>query len=378
MTRKLQQSAPGPAAAPERGLPARIMSVCRERVDLSERRGVKSENPVGIQPALHAASRRAFSLLELLVAVALLAVIIVGLLAMFSQVQRAFKSGLTQVDVMEGGRATMALITRDLRDLVAAPQTNATNFQVLWTHKVGIWPVPLALQQVGGGVRMNILQDLSFLSRSGDDWTGIAYSVSNAANGVGTLYRLTATTAPGSVTDLTSYQTFPTNVENLASYTMNVTPANVAGFEVTDPTSSPPGKTNYTHTEFHRVLDGVVNFTINAYDANGRVLDNSAGNVMNLGDFATTEYRCVNEADPSSGVITNFVLPAFIEVELAVVEPAVLSKYQSRLESGGLTAATNYLAGIVGQPRTSKAGQVHIFRQRVAIRPASTRSAPGS
>ena len=80
-------------------------------------------------------------------------------------------------------------------------------------------------------------------------------------------------------------------------------------------------------------------------------------------------FTTVNEVDPDSGTIIE-ILPAYVEVELAVVEPAVLSKFQARLESGGLAAANAYL--------TNKAGQVHIFRQRVAIRPASTRIAPGS
>jgi Tfp pilus assembly protein PilW len=311
-----------------------------------------------MRPAL-----RAFSLLELLVAVALLAVIIVGLLAMFSQVQRALKSGLTQVDVMEGGRATMALITRDLRDMVAVPITNAPSFQALYEPTAP----GLSLAQAGGKVLMADVQNLSFLTRAGDDWTGIAYrvgnsnapTVTNAAAGVGTLYRLTATTAPTVPTDLTGYYNFPTNVANLAHFITNVAMANFV-----NPLT--PANRFYSNTEFHRVLDGVVNFTVNAYDANGRLLTNSM--VPSVANFQG--YVCTNQFDLASGVITNVSLPAFIEVELAVLEPAVLAKYQARLDSGGLAAATNYLAG--------KAGQVHVFRQRVAIRPAATRIAPGT
>src|SRR5436309_8858412 len=43
-----------------------------------------------------------FSLLEMMVAVTLLAIIIVGLLSMFYQTQRAFRQGSTQSDVLEG------------------------------------------------------------------------------------------------------------------------------------------------------------------------------------------------------------------------------------------------------------------------------------
>ena len=70
---------------------------------------------------------RAFSLIEIMVAVSLLAVIIVGLLAMFYQVQRAFRAGTAQSDIMEGGRATMSLIVRDLQDMAPSNLQFATN-----------------------------------------------------------------------------------------------------------------------------------------------------------------------------------------------------------------------------------------------------------
>src|SRR6266581_6128658 len=68
-----------------------------------------------------------FSLIEVMVAVSLLAVIIVGLLAMFYQTQRAFRSGIAQVDVLEGGRATLDLISRELQEMTAASDPTITN-----------------------------------------------------------------------------------------------------------------------------------------------------------------------------------------------------------------------------------------------------------
>src|SRR5436190_8356573 len=73
---------------------------------------------------------RAFSVIEMMVAVSLLAVIIVGLLAMFYQVQRAFRAGTAQVDVMEGGRAGMLELTRELQQMSPTYFDGATNFQV--------------------------------------------------------------------------------------------------------------------------------------------------------------------------------------------------------------------------------------------------------
>src|SRR4051795_11500139 len=70
----------------------------------------------------------AFSLVEVMVAVGLLAFIIVGLLAMFYQTQRAFRSSATQTDVLEAGRAAMQIIRQDLQAIHAANFPEITNF----------------------------------------------------------------------------------------------------------------------------------------------------------------------------------------------------------------------------------------------------------
>src|SRR5260370_29875183 len=59
-------------------------------------------------------SIRAFSLVEILVTMALLSVIVLGLLAMFHQTQRAFTQSLMQVDVLEAGRAATDVMTREV------------------------------------------------------------------------------------------------------------------------------------------------------------------------------------------------------------------------------------------------------------------------
>src|SRR5947207_12610645 len=52
-----------------------------------------------------------FSLIEIMVTVSLLTFIILGLLLMFNQTQRAFRTGMTQTDVLEAGRATMDMLS---------------------------------------------------------------------------------------------------------------------------------------------------------------------------------------------------------------------------------------------------------------------------
>src|SRR5450631_107530 len=62
----------------------------------------------------------AFTLVEIMVTVALLAVIILGLVAMFNQTRRAFTSSLTQVDVLESGRAAADLVGREMEQMAAS------------------------------------------------------------------------------------------------------------------------------------------------------------------------------------------------------------------------------------------------------------------
>ena len=60
------------------------------------------------------AGSRAFTLLEILVSVALLSFIVLGLFAMFNQTQRAFRMSMTQSDILEAGRAVMEMMPREL------------------------------------------------------------------------------------------------------------------------------------------------------------------------------------------------------------------------------------------------------------------------
>src|SRR5580658_5908383 len=72
-----------------------------------------------------------FTLVEIMVTVALLSVIILGLVAMFNQTRRAFTSSLAQVDVLESGRGAADMIARDLEQMVPAYVQGVPNFYVL-------------------------------------------------------------------------------------------------------------------------------------------------------------------------------------------------------------------------------------------------------
>ena len=280
-------------------------------------------------------TRRAFSLIEIMVAVSLLSFIIIGLLAMFFQVQRAFRAGTAQADIMEGGRATMNLLVRDLQEMTACDYEFVTNCVV-----VPSMGATGAFQDIPtGSQRTNFFQDIALLSRFNDEWIGTTYRVSNAVSGVGVLYRF--------VTNRFR-ETLPTN--NFAAIA-----------EVSDSVSfvTPLGDSRFT-----RVLDGVVGLTITALDTNGQVYFNNDPTQAP----AATDSRGYTNANihiiqPDFFGFRSNALPAYLDIELAILEPSTLAKFRAR-EDIGLPQANEYLQRQVGR--------THVFRQRVAIRPSAT------
>ena len=291
-----------------------------------------------------------FSLIEIMVAVALLAVIIVGLLAMFYQVQRAFRAGTAQADILEGGRATMGLLVRDLQDMAPSNFQFDTNC-IVERSQYSPFVSPTSTQQLpSGNPRNNHLHDIVLLSRVNDDWVAVAYRIGSSPNGVGSLYRLVAQTNSATLPDVQS-----NNLNNLFSFARR---------------ASPDLDTNL----FHRVIDGVVSLTITPYDTNGAPYVQNIPNPPNVSG-ATDLYGNTNDnlhvvqnADPSLRYFAfrSNALPAYLDIELAVLEPSALTKFRAREEIGAAQAA-EYLARQIGR--------THVFRQRVAIRPAATQIA---
>ena len=129
-------------------------------------------------------STRGFSLVEIMVTVSLLTFIVLGLLLMFNQTQRAFRTTMTQSDVLEAARSTMDLVSRDLETM--APCTypdmfvngrlvRTTNFMA----EILIPPQNWLLQDLPGNLvpRTNLLERFFFQTKFNQDWIGIGYQV---------------------------------------------------------------------------------------------------------------------------------------------------------------------------------------------------------
>src|SRR5262249_20902181 len=139
------------------------------------------------------------TILEMLVSSAMLALIIVGLTAMFIQTQKAFKTGIKQTDVGDAGLTIIRMISDDLAQVTdgvglntsipVRGVTNLVNFMWGWGPTNGFLliedKVPL---------RTNQQQCIYMLTRTNAMWTGVGYAISNFSPGLpaGTLYRYTS------------------------------------------------------------------------------------------------------------------------------------------------------------------------------------------
>ncbi|MDE3066827.1 MAG: prepilin-type N-terminal cleavage/methylation domain-containing protein [Verrucomicrobiota bacterium] len=284
-----------------------------------------------------------FTLVEILVAMALLSLIVLALMSVFSNTQAAFRANLTQSDVLGSGRQVMDLITRDLQ--IMAPSDDYSNGAV--NFYAGVNPDGLLQSLPGSSLsRTNVLEDFFILSRrnvnGGDCWVGTGYAVViNSPDGLYSLYRFTVKQPVAPLLNATvargprylfynSNKLYPTNFQNFLL-----------------------APTNYSH-----LLDGVVALRVRAYDAGGYPM-------ANLYQFEATRWvtnRNVLFFAPQNGE-TGFSfysnsLPASVEVELGVLEDHTLQHAEGLVDNW--TVLTNYLA--------QHAGQVHLFRQRVWIR----------
>lgn len=281
---------------------------------------------------------RAFTLIEIMVVIVLLSLIILGLMAMFDQTQKAFRAGMAQTDQMEGARMFNDLLSRDMEQMEPSDLTNTVNFLAQIPNSSYVPNIYTPFQQnlpATTTTRTNILDDLFFVSRANQTWSGIGYfvrtnpAVESYVDNVGTLYR------------------YQTNVSVVYGNPQPTYPAFL--------TAAPS-----TNVFISKVLDGVVEFHVRCYDTNGVLITptntlNYPSNFVNI-QWASAPWPNVPGEVGLYAFSNNFV-PAYVEVELGILEPAVLKRYNS-IPTPAVRAT--FLA--------AHAGNVLVFRQRIPIR----------
>jgi len=288
-------------------------------------------------------TRCAFSLVEILVVITLLSLIVVALMAVFNTAQTAFRASVTQTDVLEGGRATMDMMTADLRRMTPSfgygkqpVKSGAQGGQVV-TNSVNFYASvnpgysPLMQSLPGSSqLRTNVLENFFILSRENRTWTGVGYVVQTnpPAGGFCSLYRFSMSA------NLTADPWW-------------------LFYNFTNTVASPSRAwTNWSH-----LLDGVVDLTVRAYDTNGVWMTNGyAFGYTNTANTNIFFFQRATWGEVGFYMFSN-ALPASVEIELGVLEDRALRR--AATWPNGSALQNNYL--------TNQAGAVHIFRQRVNI-----------
>jgi hypothetical protein len=254
----------------------------------------------------------AFSLIEIMVSMTLLAVIVVGLLVVFNHTSRALRAVNNTTDVAEGARATVNFVTKDFGAMAAASLDTTPNLTAY------SYSPPIILPMPGGGSQTNVLHDVFFLTHENDRWSAVGYFLDrNPRTGIGTLYRFYSET------------NWPTPDTN---WVINFQNATIYSNEV------------------RRIADGVVQFELSTYDAKGRVY--LPGTVINTNTG-------ILRVDDNGAIFTKQFLPAHVQLEIGIMEPETVRKYNA-LAAAASGAGDAYLQGQVGK--------IHLFRQRIAIR----------
>lgn len=286
--------------------------------------------------------QEALTILEMLVSSAMLALIIVGLTAMFVQTQKAFKLGVRQTDVSDTGRSTVDELGAELAQLsdgVANGVANSQNFGV--TNLLWGWEGNYKQIENGVTVRTNLLQSIYILMQTNTGWTAVGYTVSNLAPGlgIGTLYRYTSQTNGYYIDNRPLLEPF------LAAFSPNF----MSLCQQFDATNS---------VRLDRIADGVVDLRIVPYDQYGNLMDsetNAAGGLLSAGPWTNTLPHRSNLRSQS---VSNS-LPTSVDVELGIVDPDTWDHLRSL---NNVTAEQNYLQ--------SAAAKIEIFHKRVLVRAA--------
>ena len=263
--------------------------------------------------------------------------IILALMAVFNSTQSAFRSSITQTDVLEGGRAAMALMKSDLETMTPA-LLNAPNYDPnFYAAASNSFMQPL----IGSSAsRANVMEDVFFITRENQTWKGVGYFVrsnilsSGMVGTPGVLYRFETNYSVAQFARFAQTPDGPFTAFDLARQGVNPTNVGVS-----------------------RIMDGVMAFKVRAYDAHGIWITTNLfvnGTTNLIGWAYSTNSLSGNE--PSAIYMYSNALPASVEIELGVLEDRTLQRAQS---ISGLTQS-NYLA--------QQAGKVHLFRQRIPIR----------
>ena len=272
-----------------------------------------------------------------MVVVVLMSVVILGLTAMFTQTQRAFKAGMTQTDILEGGRMATEMLSRELEQIVPGYATlnlGRTNFYTVQESEF-----PMNLPANAAAQRTNIVSRIFYLTHENQTWKGIGYYL---------------------VPDSTVSPGLPLGV--LDRFELSASAATFGrqpSLMISNFNRAMVGL-SYQGT-VSRILDGVLSFNFRTYDTNGYWI-NPSGPPTPLGQIWIHSDWSPNFPIPTYPMRVDYhfvsnAVPAYVEFELGVLEQGALDHYKS---IPVWQVQSNYL--------WQQSGRVQVFRQRVSVR----------
>jgi prepilin-type N-terminal cleavage/methylation domain-containing protein len=315
-------------------------------------------------PPIPHAANRAFSLVELLVSVGLLSIVILALYAMFDQTQRALRGSVGQVDVLEGARSAIDLVRRDLEQARPAGVLDGPHL----VTRVSAAPSLVLNQTSLFQERQPVLQEFFGIRSVADrQWSAFGYFIADESNPtlrtrppIGTLYRYEdrgpGPRIPGEAILTNSAIRFivrgPTALATLEEHVLARTGVGAGMGSII------PYRTNAS-----RVLDGVLNFKVTAFDSVGRPFNifyptNQLPARPANGTIPPIGLRHLSGGLVTEASFTGPYMPAYVEVEVDALEPRLLDQYRALPDNPAIR--NRYI--------TNNLARVQSFRQRIPLR----------
>lgn len=286
-------------------------------------------------PSARSRRTRAFTLVEILTAVAITTIIVFTLMKMFDTSTKALQLANRQTDVWESARGTFGILRQNLGELTTGGATN----------RINLFTANQTTENVGGNLMRR--QDIYILSRENNQWNVNVYLLGKDrlsdldTAGVKTLYRFQTNFPvypPASASPLgfeydifTSLHPFTVALDALDRHLAAV-----------DSGQEPEGTINV-------MARGIVHLRVVPYAADGRAFTNY--NVL------PPPLPVDHYVDDDTVRFRGEMLPNSVDLEMFVLHPDRIEEFRSQ---AGPIAQKNYL-----DKHTSS---VQLFRTRIPVR----------
>lgn len=287
----------------------------------------------------------AFTMVEIMTAVAVTTLIVFALIAMFNQVQKALQGSLDQSDVWEAARSSFGVVAKELQEAtLVRPQEPAgvlqtTNIVSLYAANPLIYPEPASQITMGTNtVVRNRFQIIYTVNEESSGWQFSVFFIHPADSAVGSLYM-----GQGQA------QFFdPANAGTPSIVTQPLLPG--SSHPVSQVIEDLPND-QLDPTQYHKLTDGVVSFNLQVFDESGIELAPTGG--------SSTNYV---KNDASFNLVGSFFdsrrMPGYVELDMSVINPSSVDELRA-VSVGGPVSVQRYL--------DTHQGDIMRFKQRIRV-----------